>query len=48
MSESIGSSIEGFKPQQEINKNNNKVKYELGKIDALLNVASIITTLLNN
>lgn len=30
------------------NNNNDYVKYELGKIDALLNVASIITTLLNN
>lgn len=28
--------------------NNDIVKYELGKIDALLNVASILTTLLNN
>lgn len=33
-----------------LDKNNNKdmIRYELGKIDALLNVASILTSLLNN
>jgi hypothetical protein len=29
-------------------QNNDMVRYELGKIDALLNVASIITSLMNN
>jgi len=29
-------------------QNNDMVKYELGKIDALLNIASIITSLMNN
>jgi hypothetical protein len=29
-------------------QNNDMVRYELGKIDTLLNVASIITSLINN
>ena len=30
------------------NENKEMIRYELGKIDALLNVASILTSLLNN